>query len=364
MTNRLRPIICVALAALLQSLAPSALGQGCVAARGAGVCNIHGVHTDDDAKWDASIGYRWLNSDRHFVGDHEERQRKAQGSEVINNSNYIDATIAYNITPRYSAEFTVPFVIHDRSQTIVVSGVRQRYHTASSGISDVRLGGHMWIMDPVASERKWNIRAGLTLDAPTGEKDARDIFPVVVAGVVTAQTRTVDQSIQPGDGGWGFTPDIYAYYKFTDKLTGFVHGAYSITPEEDNGVPTFRTRPTEAIMSIADAYFGRLGAEYKIYDKWDLTVSLANRIEGVPVYDLVGGSDWFRRPGYSISLEPGIMANVNGWRLAMYVPFAYYNNRERSVPDIQSGTTAAGLPVEGDAAFADYQILFSIGRSF
>jgi hypothetical protein len=77
----------------------------------------------------------------------------------------------------------------------------------------------------------------------------------------------------------------------------------------------------------------------------------------VPVYDLVGGSNWFRRPGYSISIEPGVMANLHGWKLALYTPIAYYNNRERSVPDIQDNR-------RGDAAFADYQVLFSIAHGF
>jgi hypothetical protein len=347
-------------ASTLAALAPaSSHAQGCVAARGAGVPTLpNGLVQPDDSQWEGSIGYRWLNSHRHFVGDVEQRQRDAQGSEVKNNSSFIDASVSYYITPRYSATLTVPFVVHSRSQTVVVGGVRQRYSTQSAGLSDVRLGGHAWLMDPT-EPRKWNILLGLTVDAPTGEDDATDTFQVVVGGVVTGQRRTVDQSIQPGDGGWGITPDIYAYYQFTDRLTGFVNGAYSITPQESNGVPTFRggNGGREAFMSIADSYLGRLGVEYKVWPKHDLTFSLANRIEGVPVYDLIGGSEWFRRPGYSISIEPGVMVNLHGWKMALYTPIAYYNNRERSVPDIEGGG-------HGDAAFADYQVLFSIAHAF
>jgi hypothetical protein len=352
--------------ALLIGLTPAtSRGQGCVAARGAGLCGIHGIHDEErNSDWEASIGYRWLKSHRHFSGDEEQRQRQQAGSQVINNSNFIDLGLTYYINPRFSANLTVPFVVHDRSSTVVIGGQRQRFHTQAQGLSDVRLSGHMWLLDP-ASPRKWNVLVGLGVDAPTGQKDAKDLFPVVSGGAITGfAERNVDQSIQPGDGGWGIIPDIYAYYQFSQKLLGFVNGAYAITPEEDNGVVTGRGRANERIMSIADSYIGRLGVEYTVWEKYGLTFSLANRIEGVPVYDLVGGSDWFRRPGYSISIEPGVMATVRGWKMALYTPIAYYNNRERSVPDIKQGLAASGARVRGDAAFADFQVLASIAHSF
>jgi hypothetical protein len=352
-------------AATIICLTPNAQAQGCVAARGAGLCGIHGIHNEDnDNNWEASVGYRWLRSDRHFSGDKEQRNRQREGSEVINNSNFIDLGLTYYINPRFSANITVPFVVHDRSQTVVVGGVRQRYHTQASGLSDVKVMGRAWLLDPT-SPHNWNVLLGLGLDMPTGEKDSKDIFPVVTGGAVSGYAiRNVDQSIQPGDGGWGILLDLYAYYQFTDRMIGFINGAYMITPEEDNGVVTSRRRPSEAIMSIADSYLGRIGVEYTVWEKYGLAFSLANRIEGVPVYDLVGGSDWFRRPGYSISIEPGVMANIRGWKLGLYAPIAFYNNRERSVPDIQSGLNADGSRVVGDAAFADFQILASIAHSF
>jgi hypothetical protein len=347
-------------AGALMAFSPTAShAQGCVAAHGSGVCMLHGDHgvgmSDDDSKWEGSLGYRFLNSGRHFVGDQEQVQREQQHSQVINTSNFIDANLTYYITPRYNATLTVPFVIHDRSQTYVLNGTRTRFHTQAQGLSDVRLAAHAWILDPT-SPSKWNILVGLGVDAPTGQDDAKDIFPVVVNNVLTAQERTVDQSIQPGDGGWGITLDVYAYYQITERITAYANGAYTITPEETSHVPTFRNNPREAIMSIADSYLGRVGAEFTILPKYGLTFSLGGRIEGVPVYDLIGGSEWFRRPGYSISLEPGVMANLHGWKIGVYTPIALYNNRERSVPDIETGG-------HGDAAFADYQVLFSIAHS-
>jgi len=101
---------------------------------------------------------------------------------------------------------------------------------------------------------------------------------------------------------------------------------------------------------------GRIGLEYLVLPKYGLAFSLGGRVEGVPVYDLIGGSDWFRRPGYSVGVEPGVMANVHGWKLAAYTPVAVYRNRTQSVPDKQSGGR------HGDAAFADFAVICSIAH--
>ncbi|RDC64984.1 hypothetical protein [Adhaeribacter pallidiroseus] len=55
------------------------------------------------------------------------------------------------------------------------------------------------------------------------------------------------------------------------------------------------TLANEAIMSVPDQYMGRAGINYS---RRSLVVSAGMRLEGIPVYDLIGGSGDFRRPGY------------------------------------------------------------------
>jgi hypothetical protein len=135
------------------------------------------------------------------------------------------------------------------------------------------------------------------------------------------------------------------------------------TPEEKNGVKTFRRNSFEAEMSIADSYMGRLGVQYLAWQKYGLTVSLAGRIEGVPAEDLIGGSDGFRRPGYAVSVEPGVSAMFGTWTIGVYAPVAVYRNRVRSVADFQQ-SAATGEHEHGDAAFADFSIIASLSKSF
>jgi hypothetical protein len=98
---------------------------------------------------------------------------------------------------------------------------------------------------------------------------------------------------------------------------------------------------------------GRVGFGYKFLPKYGLTFTLGGRIEGTPPDDLIGGSGGRRRPGYAVSIEPGLTFIRNGWFVSFSAPVALYRNRQ---PD----STGA----EGDAAFADFMTLFSAGRSF
>lgn len=81
-------------------------------------------------------------------------------------------------------------------------------------------------------------------------------------------------------------------------------------------------------------------------------------IEDISVYDAIGGSMGFRRPGYTMSVEPSISWTYKNNTLSVYAPVAVDRNREGSAPEI-----ALGRP-GGDAAFADYSILASFTHRF
>ena len=112
-------------------------------------------------------------------------------------------------------------------------------------------------------------------------------------------------------------------------------------------------------MSIADSYLARGGFGYTFLPKYGLTFTLGGRLEGTPARDIIGGSEGFRRPGFAVSIEPGLVFLKNRWVASVSAPVALYRNRERSVPDEESGPGS-----HGDAAFADYMLLFSVGHAF
>lgn len=317
--------------------------------------------TAGDPPVEVTLGVRHQRSDRHFRGRDQETNRRREGSEVINDSEFIELSLTYPFTPRLGATLTIPYVEHVRSQVVRDNNrnILGRFQTQSAGVGDLRLLGTWWVAEP---HGEWNVQLGLGLDMPTGDDHATDTFQTfqVSTGSVLAVERTVDQSIQPGDGGWGVVVDALSYYSFGENWNVYAAGTYTLTPQEDNGVLTYRSNPYEAEMSIPDTYVGRLGVEYRV---GRMVVGLGGRIEGVAVKDLWGGDDDFRRPGYALSVEPGFSMAFDHWSLGLQVPIATHRNRQRSIPD-KDQSHATGTHVHGDAAFADYLVMLSLTHRF
>jgi hypothetical protein len=80
-------------------------------------------------------------------------------------------------------------------------------------------------------------------------------------------------------------------------------------------------------------------------------------MEGVPIRDILGSSLGFRRPGYVISIDPGVFYVHGRNTLSLSVPVPLERNRRRSTSDIIDNR-------HGDAAFADYLLIVSYSRSF
>ena len=364
--------VSLAVAAAATMAPPGAVvhAQGCVVARGAGITPVHappGLDSESAAgRMQTSVAYRYLHSDRHYVGSEEQKERKREGSQVINDSHFVDISIDYAFNDRTSLTLAVPYAKHDRSSVVRDSNrnILRRFHTQNSGFADLRLTSNTWLMDP-KMHADGNILLGLGVDIPTGNDDAEDYFDTYNAttGQIEKVRRTVDQSVQLGDGGWGVLVDVFAYRRLTPALTVFFNGFYAATPEQTNGVPTFRGNPFEAEMSIADTYMARAGFDYLVWPLHNMTITLDARVEGVPVHDLVGGSDGFRRPGYSMAIEPGVSATVGSYELSLSAPISAYRNRERSVAD-RRWTEATGVFRHGDAAFADFLVLLNVAKAF
>jgi hypothetical protein len=209
----------------------------------------------------------------------------------------------------------------------------------------------MWLVRPPAEDRQ-NISLGLGIKLPTGRSGVKDTVTTATGRV----TQVVDQSIQPGDGGYGLVLDAQAF-KAVGKTTFYASGVYLLNPRNTNGVLTGRARPSESVMSVADQYLVRAGAIFPFPKVRSLALGLGLRGEGVPVRDLLGKSDGFRRPGYAIAADPGIIYARGKDTWSFNLPVAIRRNRTRSVPDIRDGT-------HGDAAFADYVLLVGYSRRF
>ena len=316
--------------------------------------------TGGEQKWQVSLSWRYQKSDRHFRGTHEERNRTAEHSEVINTLHLAELGIRYNFDPQTSVSVGIPYLMAERSHPIRDENrdVVDRSVLNSTGLSDVTIVGRRLLWDP-ALPRRGNLSLGLGVKLPTGDPNVVDTRERLEDGERVLSVETVDQSVQPGDGGFGAIVDMSGYYQLRSQgdLAAYASGAYLINPEGTNGVHTFRDNPGEEIMSIADQYVFRAGVVASPLSWNGFTVGLGGRIEGVPVHDLFGSSEGFRRPGYAVSVEPSIAWTRGAHSLSLAVPIAVQRNRQQSVPDIARGS-------HGDAAFADYVLLFGYWQRF
>ncbi|ASO03569.1 hypothetical protein [Arenibacter algicola] len=339
--------------------------QGCVAIRHFSSCVGNSLENNLLGKGDLQVGmnYRYFKSFRHFRGTEEEPDRVANNSEVINHSHAWDFFLTYGISDRFYTSITIPTVINARS-SLYEHGREERNSSFSRGLADIRAGIGYWLLDPIDNP-EGNIAVGLGIKLPTGNYNATDIF-YNVGPEGSPEVRPVDQSIQPGDGGFGLTLDFQFYQKVATGLFAYGGGFYLLNPRETNGIRTFRETlspilENEAIMAVPDQYSVRTGLSYSLSNV--ISASLGARFDAVPVKDLIGGNEGFRRPGNVLSLEPGIAYMHQNFTLNLNVPLALRRDRPQSVTDRQT-EISTGTPRNGDAAFADYLINFGISYRF
>ena len=223
----------------------------------------------------------------------------------------------------------------------------------------MRIVANRWLFDSHKTH-KGNIQVGLGVKLPTGDYNAMSTFYNV-----TPAERPVDQSIQLGDGGTGIIAEVNGFLNFTNAFSGYTNLYYMANPRNVNGTRTYRetlraTLANEANSSVPDQFLARLGANYTFQGhNSSLTVSGGMRLEGIPVKDLIGKSNGFRRPGYVLSVEPSVNYSLRKINFFANVPIAVRRNRTQSVTD-KENSAATGTKIVGDAAFADYSLNFGV----
>ena len=347
------------MAITLLSFSTSVYSQGCVAIRSTGSACTK-MHAENMKGWQFNASYRYFKSFRHFVGTVEQKQRKEEGTEVINWSHTMNLELTRQLDHRWSYSIYAPILVNTRSSMYEhggnTGGANARHKTRSFGLGDIRIAAYRWMLNPMKS-MKGNIQAGLGLKLPTGDYRVQDFFYKSNGSIVLGP---VDQSIQLGDGGTGFTTELNGYYNMGKHWSFYGNFYYLLSPREQNGVSTARgDAPSStailygsSTMSVPDQFMLRGGFNYSLKH---FSFSGGLRHECLPAKDLVGGSSGFRRPGYVTSIEPGITYEGRKTNFYLTVPAALWRNRTQSVPD-KNRTAITGVYAHGDAAFADYSI--------
>ena len=359
--------------------------QGCVAVRqmgGLSMCSSD-AYNISKGDWQVGANYRYFHSWRHFVGTDEQPQRQNtgggigmdgidRGNAVNIYSHSLDLNLSYGLTSRWQLNLTLPYVNNERSQVLrQTAPVKDtfRYSVFAKGLGDIRVGANYWVMDP-AKAHKGNLMLGFGIKLNNGNHNVLDAAPQADG---TVRMVVMDQAIQPGDGGIGFSLEAQGFRHLFKTVYGFVNGYYLFNPRESNG--SFKTAPAAGLQGYnlyasPDQYLARAGFMSTVDKSQKLTLSLAARGEGIPAFDALGGQVAYRRPGYVIAIESGIIYRSGQHGISLYVPFNIVRNRIKSAADIANqqlqnkGVTDPSklVHVQGDAAFADYSI--SLGYTY
>jgi len=311
---------------------------------GGGIFNDIFKGESPPGRWSVTFGYRWQDSFRHFVGDVEQPQRVAQDTQQENKIHLFDVSLTYRVSRRWTLTMSAPMMDADRINH------RTKGLTQSTGLGDMSVGARFWVWRP-PTERRQNVEIGFSLKMPTGKPDVTSL--ITGTPIPTTTPVTVDQSIQLGDAGTGFALDYVAYKALPARLTLFSTGVYLLNPRNTYTATT----PAARTLSDPDQYLLRGGVGYAVPKFRGVAVSVAMRDEGMPARDLIGREDGFRRPGYAVSVEPGIQFARGRDMWSFSYGIAVHRDRTRSVQDVAAGT-------HGDAAFADSILLLSYSRSF
>lgn len=349
MTARRRLALGLAVACVVSAVyVPGAYGQGCIIARSNG--EQGGPETEGGylapGDFEFGISYRHQFSYVHFVGPTEQTYRMQQGTQVENKVNLENFAVTYQISRRFSVTADIPLLTasrHTNNSSIV-------YTSAGIGDSSILLQG--WIWKPNAeSGSMGNVLIGVGVLAPTGRDNVQNT--VLNNGQVV--TAPVDYSVQPGQGAWGIPLQWIAFRNWRSSQIYF-NGSYLMMTRDLGARNSRAANPVTLTQynAVSDQYLYEAGVAHPFARIHGLAVLFGPRMEGVPARNLlpVGDNLGFRRPGFAVSIEPGIQYVRNGNMFSITVARAIYRDRTRSVPDELTGG-------HGDAAFANWVWLAS-----
>lgn len=339
--------------------------QGCVAIRSTGGLCTMDEHPDSALKggsWLFNSNTRYYKSFRHFVGKREQYYRIDQlHNNVINKVVTQDFGFTRIFNDRWSLALDIPYADNSRSQ--VQKGNGTRFSTHTFGLGDIRVTGYYWLLNP-AKVHQGNIQVGLGAKFATGAYNLQDYF---LNADGTKTLGPVDQSIQLGDGGTGVSLELNAYYNFTHKFGLYANYFYLANPRDVNGTPRSAAAATAQtiavtgdVESVPDQELFRGGASLAA-GHFDFSGGV--RYDVLPVRDLFGNSDGFRRPGRIFSGEPGVTYRFKNIAIYGFFPIAIIRDRTQSVPDLRT-QAITHVYTQGDAAFADYVVNIGLTVKF
>lgn len=342
----------VAGACSLAILPASMAAQGCEPIRFTNPVSLggEGEAYQPGKEWRVTLAYRRLISNQWFIGTEEAGSQAPGGTPPEFRVHTVLADVAYSFSDRFRARVSIPYSTGSLSR---IWGDGERHEQTASGIGDISVQGEMWLLQPRTHPRG-NIAVGLGVKAPTGSHTKPSQF-FLPSGPVDFPA---DQTIQPGDGGWGILTQLQAFHMLGERVSVYGFGSYMISPKAHTEVVMGPGSPLP--WSVPDVYHARAGAALQVLPAAGLSASLGARLDGIPTRDLLGGGDsaTVKRTSYIIYADPGLSLTRGRSIVALNIPVRMHLNRTASITEQQPGA----LPNAG--GFAKYLMFASYSYRF
>ena len=245
-------------------------------------------------EWQVTTSYLRFYSDKHYIGEARNFAITPYAGPV-NIRNQFNLDLTYALTTRWNISLDVPvqFQSYDLHRVVAASGSTQPVpvNTGANGIGDITLRGGYWLLS--TEHARGNTSSRSALQMPTGNDAATSL--------VYGRAVPVDISVQPGSGGWlgcarrtGF-PILPPGF---DLRSGDLPHRPARHHRDSAFFSALNSPTTTNVNSSTDQYFAEFGAGLNLRPRW-LSPGCRlppTRMSGVPVRDLIGASDGFRRP--------------------------------------------------------------------
>ncbi len=321
-----------------------------------------GLGATGGGKLQVSVGWHQSSANRSYVNGKLNKNftHLWQPRETLS---ALDATIRYSVNRRVNITASLPIITNSFSMltppTNSLATIRHGWH--ANGIGDVVLFGQTYLYDP-KSHLFSNVVVGVGMKIPTGNWDVKAVIPNE-NGLGYRRRAVFPPSIMPGDGGTDIILGINGFRTFRKPLwlrgqTVFASASYLISPRDGNGTPSIVQNlgvplapgfANSLTNSVTDSWNINFGASVKVPHTADnpklkgLRGRLAFGWEGIPKYDLFGGSRGYRQPGYTISVNPGFTYAYLRGMFICEVPIVfnrYIDPHDSAIPGLPSGNAA------------------------
>jgi hypothetical protein len=298
--------------------------------------------------WQAQISYQYADTDQFYVGDQRNDAAGPFGKAPHRRVSIFDVDVLYGLSNRVSLDLTVPFLTGFGEFQQGTAESHRFYRYDAGGLGDISLQTEYWLSDPMKPSRVSG-SVGLGVKAPTGSYAATGPYYSPTGDV----EKPIDEAIQLGNGGWEILLRAQGTARIVGPVFAYASGYYGLSLNESANVIQ-----GGALRGVPDTYSGRLGAAYLLPVLQGLVFTAGGRINGVTVRDLIGGGDlYWRRPGYEVYFEPGLIWTIGANSASVSVPLRIYQKKLDSLLDV-----SLGRHIGSD--FAPYLVVASFARRF